>query len=137
MDIKVGDRITYMHEEDFVLKASCQIVTDTTDVVVLQNRTEHKEIEIIKIERIGLNGWYTVFEEKEELLTEEQREFLKKIIESYNRMFKTKICKIHYYSEKKLILINETKEYEIEVENSFRKLDIGAYYTLSKLGLED
>lgn len=136
MDIQVGDKITYMYEEDCVQKVICQMVTDTTDITILKNKEENKEIEIIKNERIGSNSWYIVYEKKE-LLTEEERKFLKKIIESYNRMFKTKIRKIYYYSEKKLILINEIKEYEIEVENSFRKLDIGAYYALSELGLEE
>ena len=90
--------------------------------------------EVLKIERIGSNGWYIVYEkeEKKGLLTEDEQEFLKKIIESYNQMFKTRIYKIHYYSSKKAILMDENKEYEIEIEG-FKKLDIGTYRTLSEL----
>lgn len=70
-NIEVGDRVTYI---DY----SRAIIVDRTDLEVINSN------EILKIERIGQNGWYTVYEKEKELLTEEERKFLKDIIKYYD-----------------------------------------------------
>lgn len=72
-DIQVGDRITfiYKNEKKVELAGSSQLINQVK-----------KAVEILKIERIGSNGWYTVYEKEKELLTEEERELLKVMIKN-------------------------------------------------------
>ena len=67
LDIQVGDRITYKYDE----KIRISIIENLSDIEFM--RKFANSIEIIKIERPK----YEVVEENEELLTEEEREFLK------------------------------------------------------------
>lgn len=69
MKIEVGDRVTY--KDGYV-----GIVLDNEEI---NYQTVVRDREIIKVERIGQNGWEVV-EEKKELLTEEEREFLKQTL---------------------------------------------------------
>lgn len=70
MKIEVGDRVT--RKSGFV-----ELVLDNHEI-------EHELLpdDIVKVERIGQNGWEVV-EEKKELLTEEEREFLKFFVKYY------------------------------------------------------
>ena len=72
MKIEVGDRATY--KDGYV-----GIVLDNDEI---NYQTVVRDREIIKVERIGQNGWEVV-EEKKELLTEEEREFLKFFVKYY------------------------------------------------------
>ncbi len=71
MEIEVGDRVTY------------KSFGNTKIAIMINNDflTMHN-IEILKVERIGSNGWYTVYEkeEKKELLTEEERKYLSYLV---------------------------------------------------------
>lgn len=62
IEVEVGDRVTY--KDGYV-----GIVLDNEEI---NYQTVVRDREIIKVERIGQNGWEVV-EEKKELLTEEER----------------------------------------------------------------
>ncbi len=88
-------------------------------------------VEILKIERIGSNGWYTVYEK--ELLTEEERELLKVMI-------KNLCADIGYIkkSDEKVILIknNGIEIAQIVIKDiilGFKNLVKNKEYTLSEL----
>lgn len=76
MDIQVGDRVTYKNKDRNTI--AVETATSDYDITVLSR--EH--IEILKIER----PTYEVIEEKKELLTEEEKEFLKDITKWYNNI---------------------------------------------------
>lgn len=75
MDIQVGDLITYINSNDSLGMRYKSIMINSDRLIDYKNKLENKEIEIIKIER----PVYEVIEEKKELLTEEEKEFLKDI----------------------------------------------------------
>lgn len=72
MKIEVGDRVTYKG-------GYIEIVLDNEEI---NYQTVIRDRKIDKVERIGQNGWEVV-EEKKELLTEEEREFLKDMTKYY------------------------------------------------------
>lgn len=78
MEMRVGDRVTYKYEGGnniFEL-----IITSTSELIKFKNN--EVKAKVLKIERPN----YSVIEEKEkkELLTEEEREFLKNMVKWYN-----------------------------------------------------
>ena len=89
MKIEVGDRVTY--KDGYI-----GIVIDNEEI---NHQTVVRDREIIKVERIGQNGWEVV-EEKKELLTEEEREFLKHSIKYYE------IDTIKFYGCKEVNMYN-------------------------------
>ena len=123
LDLQVGDRVTYksgyvqiMHNSQFV-------------------KQNENEDEIIKIERPR----YEVVEEKKELLTEEEREFLK----YYIKIRKEKMSHIilnSTSSTKELIIVPEDEENNytnyIPTEK-FLNIEANKAYTLQELGLEE
>ena len=85
MDIQVGDRITYRYINSSDKKELIRVLTDELEIKTYiantnKEKTEGFAIEILKIERPS----YEVVEEKKELLTYEEREFLKSVIEISN-----------------------------------------------------
>ena len=70
MDIQVGDKITY---EDCIEKKTYTMIIDCE--AIRMDLLSRMSIKILKIERPN----YEVIEEKKELLTEEEKEFLKDI----------------------------------------------------------
>lgn len=122
LDIQVGDRITFIYKNKEIIEfvGSSQFI----------NKTKEK-VEILKIERIGANGWYTVYEKEKELLTEE-REFLKQYIKFINEIVtgvkrSNSVLNFMQYKEE----INY-----INTVNNFEGLENNRIYTLSELGLE-
>lgn len=73
MKIEVGDRVTY--DDGYI-----ELIFDSEEI---KYKTVVRDREIIKVERIGQNGWEVV-EEKKELLTEKEREFLKFFVKHYD-----------------------------------------------------
>ncbi len=126
LDIQVGDRITFIYKNKEIIEfvGSSQLI----------NKAKEK-VEILKIERIGSNGWYTVYEKKKELLTEEERELLKVMI-------KNLCADIGYIkkSDEKVILIknNGVEIAQIIIRDvilGFKNLEEDKEYSLSDLGL--
>lgn len=79
MDIQIGDRITYkcinINKEDLEV----EIIKDNIMLDDYKNRFENDFWELLKVERPN----YSVIEEKKDLLTEEEREFLNIMIKFY------------------------------------------------------
>ncbi len=129
-EIEVGDRVTYKFEfENFN-----RIVLITSNPIAEEYMKNPKRI--LKIERIGANGWYTVYEKDKELLTEEERELLRVMIKY--------LCAEIGYIKKadgKIILVRNSGEdiAQIVIKDtvlSYKNIEVNKIYTLSELGLE-
>lgn len=85
-EIEVGDRVTCLIKtmRTFNMKDTFSIREEEIEqiFIVTSDINKIEKDKIKKIERIGTNGWYTVYEkeEKKELLTEEEKDFLKAYI---------------------------------------------------------
>lgn len=77
-NIEAGDRVTYKYKGESDIFTRIITINSDTEITLKDDK------EILKIERIGSNGWDTVYEKEEELLTEEEREFLKDMIKHYD-----------------------------------------------------
>lgn len=126
-DIQVGDRITfiYKNEKKVELAGSSQLINQVK-----------KAVEILKIERIGSNGWYTVYEkeEKKELLTEEEREFLSCMCIYYDIefiIFNSEGMNIYGKHENRFVSIYSPKNLKFNNVERYKE------YSLSELGLEE
>ena len=122
LDIQVGDRVTY--ENGFV-------------EIMLNNQLVKQRIDsdrVIKIERIGAGGWYTVYEKKE-LLTDEEREFLKDIIKYYDNISQIDftLSSISFENDNFNVICNVDYPKKLKFEN----IKKNKYYTLKDLGLEE
>lgn len=131
MDIQVGDRVTY--ESINNNKKITEIVNnDNIDIGWFERNLKNIHIEILKIERIGENGWYTVYEEKE-LLTDEEREFLN----AFKNISRQEIEGVEIDSDKVLEIHRELNCTNYIPTNKFKNLEVNKYYTLKELGLEE
>ena len=89
------------------------------------------ECKLKRIERIGSNGWETIWEEKKELLTEEEKEFLKRFI----KIRRDKILAIKR-DEADLEISGKAWDNSIPTDE-FKGLETHKLYTLKELGLEE
>ena len=76
MKIEVGDRVTYKNNTGHIVTT---LITESWQARSHEQRRRNVDY---KVERIGQNGWEVV-EEKKELLTDEEREFLKFFIKHF------------------------------------------------------
>lgn len=130
LDIQVGDRVTFLYKNE-------KMVEIAGNSKLINKAKENTET--LKIERIGNQGWYTVYEkeEKRELLTDKERELLKVMIKN--------LCADIGYIKKtyeKVILIknNGVKIAQIIIRDvilEFKNLEKDKEYSLSELGLEE
>ena len=122
MDIQVGDRVTYKIREIVFT----EIINNLSWGVKLKNDAMY---EILKIERPK----YEVVEEKKELLTEEEREFLKDICKYYDvSKIQLGISSLYFYTNTDYLIINVVIPEKLQFENIKRNKQ----YTLKELGLE-
>ncbi len=125
IDLQVGDRVTYKS-----IKTN-EVVTLIIDETALLNDMQDKRFfEILKIER---QKYETVYEKKE-LLTEEEKEFLKGILKYYEMEY------IEFQNEN-INLLDEDKYtiayFDYPRRNlEFEGIERHKYYTLKELGLE-
>ena len=143
-DIQVGDRVTYeiLDKPDRLRFDRGRIINEiiTNDYIGLsgtykiKEHLRNKDIEILKIERIGEKGWYTVYEKKE-LLTDEEREFLKNIIKYYDGIsrIETTLSSISFENDNFHIICIIDYPKKLKFEN----IKKNEYYTLKELGLEE
>lgn len=129
--IEVGDRATF---------GNGNIMIATTN---MKSEIWREYGDVVKIERIGSSGWYTVYEkeEKKELLTEDEREFLKLYLNLLKSVVHITQLEKTNYETVKLCSINKTDEneyiYSFDISsNMLEKLNENKRYTLSELGLE-
>lgn len=136
LDIQVGDRVTYIdgvieNYYDFLKPAIRRKYIEQT-IMVTTNKCYIEKDNILKIERIGQNGWYTVYEKDKELLTEKEREFLKQYIKFSNTVIN---------GIKKDDSILNFMQYDEEINyisliDDFEGLENHRLYYLEDLGLE-
>lgn len=126
MDIQVGDLVTYKNETKFnVLK---KVIVNESELDYYQKQFNNKSYELLKIERQN----YEVIEEKKELLTEEEKEFLKMIS-------KIRIDGISHIKRRngELDITGNTRSIVNYIPtNKFKGLNEDEEYTLKELGLE-
>ena len=131
MDLKIGDKITYEFQALKGEKVKNErIINDTADVNIYKNNELYK---ILKIERPK----YEVVEEKKELLTEEEKRFLKHYIEIIEDLDNGKFKELLKQEERLIIFLNTGITYYIDLGNKFGKMEINKLYTLKDLGLEE
>ena len=125
MDIRVGDRVTYKYNEKIKID-----LVENLETIENVNKLEN-QIEILKIERPK----YEVVEEKKELLTEEEKEFLKDMCKYYDGVkiiFNNK--EINFLDENNHIVNCPDYPKNMKFQNVKK---YGYYYTLKELGLEE
>ena len=123
-DIKVGDRITFKT----IREIHTRLMISSEDVRIIQRDC----MEILKIERIGENGWYTVYEKKE-LLTDEEKEFLK----AFRNISRYRIERVSINSDRELRIDRGQTYTNYIPTGKFKNLEVNKWYTLKELGLED
>lgn len=132
MEIEVGDRVTTKQDN----KSYVEIIIGENDAERIIESIQKNRLEIIKIERPN----WSVVEEKKELLTEEEREFLKLVLKFINTEIKC-ITKKLKYNEIELIFSEEEdgsgEGYWYYIKNSYFKDLEERGYTLKELGLEE
>ena len=125
MDIRVGDRITYKDMGITMITS----VKDGKEINDIKTALKNNAIEIIKIERLK----YEVIEERKQLLTEEEKEFLR----IYEKVMKFKITEIEK-EDNRLYIWDMGSNYEIEIDESvFKNLENEKTYNAEELGLEE
>lgn len=148
--IQVGDRVTYIQIKQIISSTSfydfkTEEVKNKVTEIVTDSNEEFKEI--LKIERIGQNGWYTVYEKESEILDEKEKEYLSNIIKPFkNRILgiikETTAC-VSPVRIKKMeqIVIKVKNEYSIimpvfKKNTMYKNMKTNKQYTLKELGLE-
>lgn len=140
MDIQVGDRVTYIETSvilgkyrGYGLGLNTKEVKNKVTEIVINNNKEFKEV--LKIERIGSKGWYTVYEKKKKLLTIEEKEFL----HQYSKLAKAKIADVEKEYDGCIKLWfkdgRATETLKLDKE-AFKRLENGETYLSKELGLE-
>lgn len=134
MDIQVGDKVTYKINDIDDVKS--MIIYDYCVVENFNDLIDSKVYKILKIERPK----YEVIEDRKELLTEEEKKYLK----SFIKPFKDKIRYIRKYNapfEAQYISIQYKNDEDTDLpcfENNtlYKGMEVCVGYTLKELGLE-
>ncbi len=132
MDIQVGDRVTYKYLNTSDKRRITRLVNNEYEIEDYKNMFSDIEkenaIEILKVERPK----YETIEEKKELLTEDEKEFLKyyiRLITIENDIDYVEKDGTYIYIYKK-----DQNFYRADIEyNTFNNLKENAEYTLSEL----
>ena len=125
IDLQVGDRITHKSIEEPNEEAKEYIIKDEHQLADIIGYAVNNEIEILKIERPK----YEVIEEKKELLTEEEKEFLK-LYMKFTHVITDKIYR------KDGFICFEGYTTELALYEGFNELIENKSYTLKELGLD-
>lgn len=126
MDIKieVGDRVTYRRNDDGITRNAC-ITTQANNLLLNPD-----EYEILKIERPK----WEVVEEKKDLLTEEEREFLEFFTKHY-KVGKIRFCEKYIDIISTINTCVTCPDYPENMK--FEGVERWKNYTLKELGLEE
>lgn len=146
LDISVGDRVTYK----IIRKNENE---SENEIVIVTNETMTKKIPntiiFTKVERIGRNGWYTVYENQADILDEKEKEYLRNLI----KPFKKDVDYIKKIIMPLTIVLGTRTKYCISVgmnskiesfflpafsnNKMYKNMKIDKEYTLKELGLEN
>ena len=146
MNIQVGDKITGKWLDNNQIVTELINSMETLNLVI--GNIRNKNIEILKIERpvyeeVDSDGIHIeeneVIYERKELLTEEERYFLKLYIKLNTDFQEEKINYIYIISDNFLHFnYGQNYDYEIEIcKDMFSNLSKEKIYTPSELGLEE
>ena len=124
LDIQVGDRVTFKYLDNNEIHK--QIITYEGFIKDLINTAYYK---ILKIERPK----YEVVEEKKELLTEEEREFLKDICKYYDIAKIQFGINLYFFTNEDCMIVN----IKIPKNLHFENIEENRKYSLKELGLEE
>ena len=129
MDIRVGDKITL----DCMGDVKTIIITTEQQIEQIKENVTTYTNKILKIERPK----YEVVEEKKELLTEEEKEFLKQYIKIIKALKNGEIITICRTEEDIKLKLSTSISYKIEAGPKFGNMKMNIDYTLQELGLEE
>ena len=126
MDIQVGDRITFINSEGNNVIA---IINNNAEIQEMKEILKTRKL--VKIERPK----YEVIEEKKELLTDEEKEFLKSYIKFVESFKNEKVIEINKNGNWLVLTLKTGIEYQVEVGFKYENIP---YYkiALKELGLE-
>ena len=125
MDIQVGDRVTYKSTDNEERQV---IMTNLEQIDNYKNSGL-----IIKIERPK----YEIVEEKKELLTDEEKEFLKRYIKIIENLNNEKVDRIRRSEENIYFILETGLNYYVEIGIKFGNMKLDNEYILKELGLEE
>ena len=128
MDIQIGDIVTYKFLGNNEIRK--QVITYEGFIKDLMDSSYYK---ILKIERPK----YEVVEAKKELLTEEEKDFLKQYIKIIENLNNGKVNRIRRSEENIYLLLKTGINYHIEIGIKFGNMKVDKDYTLKELGLEE
>lgn len=144
--IEVGDRITFIQTTLELGRyrgvgcgfATKEVKSKVVEIVTSGNR-EFKEV--LKIERVGSNGWYTVYEKEEEILDKKEKEYLNNLIKPFKNEVKY-IAKKDFNDNSYFINItcyNIANSFclpNFKKDKMYKNMKLKKRYTLKELGLE-
>lgn len=153
LDIQVGDRITYIEKFKTIgaykgYESGFDVKEVERQIVEIVMRSDKQYRDILKVERIGQNGWYTVYEKEAEILDEVEKEYLSAVIKPFKD--KVKFIEKGKYAS---LLNSSENQYEfifIRMKGNDEDIDFPKFkkdtmykgmklfkkYTLKELGLE-
>lgn len=144
--IEVGDRITFIQTTLELGRyrglgcgfATKEVKNKVVEIVTSGNR-EFKEV--LKIERIGTNGWYTVYEKEEEILDKKEKKYLKAVIKPFRKNIKYIVKIRHSFDTREYLRIiledcNTGALPDFEPGTMYKNMKNGKEYSLKELGLE-
>ena len=129
MDIQIGDKVTI----DCMGDVKTIIITTEQEIKQIKENVAIFTNKILKIERPK----YEVVEEKKELLTEEEREFLKLYIKIIKSLNNGQIISIRKQSSWIILGLKTGLEYQADIGSKFKNMEDCKKYNFSELGLEE
>ena len=144
LDIQVGDRITYIQIKQIISPRSfydfkTEEVKNKVTRIVTDSNKEFKEV--LKIERIGTNGWYTVYEKETEKKEKKEKEYLNNLIKPFKNEVKY-ITKNAFNDNSYFINIScysITNNFclpNFKKDKMYKNMELEKRYTLKELGME-
>lgn len=152
LDIQVGDRITYIQIKQIISPRSfydfkTEEVKNKVTRIVTDSNEEFKEI--LKIERIGTNGWHTVYEKESEILDEKEKEYLSNVIKPFKNRVQNILKETVIQANPFEFKVKQTEHIVIQIVNDeniylptfkkntmYKNMKTNKQYTLKELGLE-
>lgn len=133
MDIQVGDRITYIYlKNNKEVTAIIACKAEIKDLQNMQKEGSEHQIKILKIER----PTYEVIVENKELLTGEEKEFLKSYIKLIESLNNGEVTHISRYNITITVYLRTGLSYDAEVGPRFENMIEDENYPIESLGLE-
>lgn len=144
--IQVGDRVTHIKVSvevgsyrGYGLGFKAKEVRNKVVEIVTKDNKDYKDV--LKIERIGQNGWYTVYEKGKEILDDKEKEYLSNVINPFKNRVEY-IMKTKYAFKEQFIRIYLSDNDACSLPNfkrntMYQNMVAEKRYTLKELGLDE